>query len=189
MKSLETAISGISVLSAEGMNIFLDAWQHWSVGRDHTLLREHAVADYIYYIHKGMARIYYRKGGKEITEWIAPQGTFLLSITSFFRRVPGKLVIHTLEASEVMGIHYNDLNRLAAEHHEIETLYRKMLSGSLILSQLRMESIQFETAEQRYKKLIGQHPEFIQKVPLSYLASFLGVTPETLSRIRASAFL
>lgn len=136
-----------------------------------------------------MARIFYYKNGKEITEWIAAEGTFFFSITSFFQRIPGKLIIHTIEQAEVMGIHYNDLQALSASHHEIETLYRKMLAASLILSQQRMESIQFETAEQRYRKLIQQNPEFLLRVPLSYIASFLGVTLETLSRIRSSISL
>ena len=186
MEPLEKAILGISQLSPTSLEAFISAWKYWSVPKDHYLVREHAVADYIFFIKKGMARIYYRKNGKEITEWIAPEESFFLSITSFFTRKPGKLIIHTIEAAEVMGIHYNDLNALAASDHEIETLYRKMLAQSLILSQERMESIQFETAEQRYKKLLIRNPGFLKQVPLTYIASFLGVTLETLSRIRAS---
>ncbi|MGE5107406.1 MAG: Crp/Fnr family transcriptional regulator, partial [Sphingobacteriales bacterium] len=57
---------------------------------------------------------------------------------------------------------------------------------SLILSQYRMDSIQFETAQQRYEKLLKNSPQIIQRIPLSYIASFLGVTLETLSRIRSA---
>jgi hypothetical protein len=74
---------------------------------------------------------------------------------------------------------------LAANYHEVETLFRKMMTASLILSQYRMDSIQFETAQQRYEGLVKNSPEIIKRVPLSYIASFLGVTLETLSRIRA----
>lgn len=169
------------------MEAFVAAWKFWTVPKDHFLVREHAVADYIFFVQKGLARIYYHKKGREITEWLAADGTFFLSITSFFQRTPGKLIIQSLEPSEIMGIHYNDLHALAAQYHDIETLYRKMLAGSLILSQERMESIQFETAEDRYKRLITNNPHFLQRVPLTYIASFLGVTLETLSRIRASA--
>jgi CRP-like cAMP-binding protein len=95
------------------------------------------------------------------------------------------LIIQTIEPSEVMGIHYNNLIKLAGQYHDIETLFRKMMTGSLILSQQRMDSIQFETAHQRYEKLIKETPAIIQRVPLSYIASFLGVTLETLSRIRS----
>jgi len=93
-------------------------------------------------------------------------------------------LIHTLEPSVLWGIHHNDFMRLADQHHEIEKLLRKMVTGSLILSQERMESIQFETAHQRYQKLLQASPGIIQRVPMQYIASFLGITKETLSRIR-----
>lgn len=186
MDSLEREISRISILSPATMKVFLDAWQYWTVPKDHFLIREHEVGDYIFFIKKGIARIYYYKNGKEITEWIAMDEQFFLSIISFFERTPSRLIIHVIEPSEVMGIHYNDMTRLAAEYHEIETLFRKMMSKSLILSQYRMDSIQFETAQQRYDKILKNSPQFIQRVPLSYIASFLGVTMETLSRIRSA---
>lgn len=185
MDSLQKAIDHISKLSEETSKPFFKAWQHWVVPKDHFLVREREVCDYIFFIHKGVARIYYNKNEKEITEWIAMDEQFFFSITSFFQRTPSHLIIQTLEPSEVMGIHYNDLTRLAAEHHEIESLYRKMLSLSLILSQQRMDSIQFETAHQRYEKLIKNSPDIVKRVPLTYIASFLGVTLETLSRIRS----
>lgn len=185
MDSLQKAINKISILSKESSIVFLNAWQHWSLPKDHFLLREKEMCDYIFFIPKGVARIFYKKKEKEITEWIAMDEQFFFSITSFFQRTPSHLIIQTLEPSEVMGIHYNDLTRLAAEHHEVETLYRKMLSLSLILSQKRMDSIQFETANQRYEKLIINTPDIIKRVPLTYIASFLGVTLETLSRIRS----
>jgi len=186
---LQNAIAAISPLSAESMREFRAAWKEWIVPKDHYLVRAHAVADYIFFIKKGIARIYYYKKGKEITEWIATDGTFFLSITSFLERIPGKLIIQTLEPAEVYGIHYNDLHALAAQYHDVETLFRKMMSRSLIMSQQRMESIQFETAEERYHKLVNNQPHFIQRVPLTYIASYLGVTLETLSRIRAGASL
>jgi CRP-like cAMP-binding protein len=186
MEALEKAISKISSLSPQAMGYFTTAWKHWQVPKDQLLLREHAISDYIYFIEKGVARIYYYKNEKEITEWIAMDNQFFLSITSFFERVPSHLIIQTLEPSEVYGIHHNDFMALADKHHEIERLLRKMVTGSLILSQIRMQSIQFETAHQRYEKLVKESPDIIKKVPLSFIASFLGVTLETLSRIRSS---
>jgi CRP-like cAMP-binding protein len=186
MDALQKAITSISSLSPESMNSFLGAWKYWSVPKDHLLVREHAVSDYIYFIKKGIARIYYYKNKKEITEWIAMDEQFFLSITSFFERTPGNLIIQTLEPSEVYGIHHNDFMALADKYHEVEKLLRKMVTKSLILSQIRMDSIQFETAQQRYERLLKVSPNIIQRVPLSYIASFLGVTLETLSRIRSA---
>lgn len=185
MSPLEKAIGNISPLSPESGNAFINTWKYWPVPKDHFLLREHSVSDYIYFIQKGVARIYYYKNGKEITEWIALDQQFFLSITSFFERTPSHLIIQTLEPSEVYGIHHNDLMALADQYHDIEKLLRKMVTRSLILSQVRMDSIQFETAQQRYEGLVKNMPNILQRVPLSYIASFLGVTLETLSRIRS----
>lgn len=185
MTDLDIAINNISPLSEETRGEFLRAWSSWSVPRDHFMVSENAVCDHIYFVKKGILRIFYFKNGKEITEWIAMDGTFCLSILSFFERTPSRLQIQTLEASEIMGIHYDDLTGMAARFHEVETLFRKMMTASLILSQYRMDSIQFETAQQRYDRLLETQPELLRRVPLTYIASFLGITPETLSRIRA----
>lgn len=185
MDILEKHVSRFSVLSPDVMKIFVASWQHWTLPKDHLLVREHQVCDYIFFIKKGIARIYYYKNEKEITEWIAMDEQFFLSIISFFERKSSRLIIQILEPSEVMGIHHNDFMKLASQYHEVETLFRKMLTGSLILSQYRMDSIQFETAQQRYENLMKSSPQIIQRVPLTYIASFLGITLETLSRIRS----
>jgi len=183
---LQKAITAISPLSTESMDAFVRAWKHWTTQKDFFLLKENTISDYIYFIEKGVARIYYYKNDKEITEWVALDGQFFLSISSFFQRTPSYLIIQTIEPSLVYGIHHNDLMKLADEHHEIERLLRKMVTLSLILSQERMDSIQFESAQQRYEKLLKTSPQIVQRVPLTYIASFLGITLETLSRIRSN---
>jgi CRP-like cAMP-binding protein len=103
-----------------------------------------------------------------------------MSITSFFQRVPSRLIIQTLEPSSIWGIHHDTFMQLADEHHEIERMLRMMVTGSLILSQQRMEAIQFETAQQRYQRLLQEAPDIVSRVP----GVLLGITKETLSRIR-----
>lgn len=186
MEALKKTLLAVSPLTGEALKNFMQAWQCWKKPKDYFLLREHQVSDYFFFIHKGIARIYYLKGDKEITEWIAMENQFFLSISSFFERTPSRLSIQTLEEAEVWGIHYNDLMKLAAAYHEVETLLRKLVTLSLILSQHRMDSIQFETAQQRYDKLVKNQPQMIKRVPLTYIASFLGITLETLSRIRSA---
>ena len=185
MESLQKAITAVSSLSNESMNAFANAWKSWSTSKDFLLLKENIISDHFYFIEKGVARIYYYKNGKEITEWIAMDGQFFLSITSFFQRTPSHLIIQTIEPSLVYGIHHDDLMRLADKYHDIERLLRRLVTLSLILSQERMDSIQFESAQQRYEKLLNATPQIVQRVPLTYIASFLGITLETLSRIRS----
>lgn len=185
MENFIKRIDGIGELSAKSKAAFLDAWEEWSVPKDHFLVRENAVAHHLFYLKKGIARIYYFKNEKEITEWIALDNQFFFSIISFFEQKPSKLIIQTIEAANVLGIHHDKLMALCDQYHDIERWFRKAITGSLILSQYRMDSIQFETAQQRYEKLLANNPTIIQRVPLSYIASFLGITQETLSRIRS----
>ena len=185
MDAFIKSILDTEALSPESLEAFVAKWQHWTVPKYHFLVTENTVADFLFYIRKGIARIYYFKNGKEITEWIAMDETYFLSIISFFEQKPSNLIIQTIEASEVMGIHHDTLMALCDQYHDIERWFRKAITGSLILSQYRMDSIQFETAQQRYEKLLTNYPSIVQRVPLSYIASFLGITQETLSRIRS----
>src|SRR5687767_7533631 len=184
-ESLQKAITTMSPLSKEGMNVFIPAWKHWNTQKDFFLLKENTVADYLYFIEKGVARIYYYKNDKEVTEWISLENQFFSSISSFFQRSPSNLTIQVIEPSVVHGIHHDDLMSLADKYHEIERLLRKMVTTSLIYSQIKMDLIQFESAQQRYEKLLNKCPQMVQRVPLTYIASFLGITLETLSRIRS----
>jgi CRP-like cAMP-binding protein len=184
VKALHQALNRIFPLSENGAGLFLTEWEQWDLLKDQFVLREHRIADYIWYLEKGAIRIYYNKDEKEVTEWLALDDQFFMSITSFFQRIPSRLIIQALEPSSVWGIHHDRFMQLADEHHEIERMLRMMVTGSLILSQQRMESIQFETAHQRYQRLLQEAPDIVSRVPGVYLASFLGITKETLSRIR-----
>ncbi len=133
MNAFLKSIHDTQTLSPESLAAYIGRWEHWTVPKDHFLLKENTVADHLFFIVKGIARIYYFKNGKEVTEWIAMDETYFLSIISFFERTPSKLMIQTVEASEVMGIRYHDLMELCDQYHDIERLFRKSLTGSLIL--------------------------------------------------------
>jgi len=182
---LQQHIQRLHPLGEAPLQAMLQAWQYWHCTKEQPLLREGSVSDYLYFVEQGAVRIFYHKHAKDITEWLALDEQFFFSITSFFNRQPSKLIIHTLEPSLVWGLHHHQLMQLADEHHDIEKWLRKAVTGSLILSQQRMESIQFESAQERYQKLLQQFPDIITRVPGIYIASFLGITKETLSRIRS----
>lgn len=165
---------------------FLEQWKPMRLPKGHVLVREGCVCNHLYYVSKGLVRIYYHKRDREVTEWLAPDDSFFFSIRSFFERTPSRLIIHLLEPSELRVLHHDDLMRLCDQYHEVEKLFRRMITGSLVLSQMRMESLQFETARQRYQNLLEQFPTLLQRVALAHIASFLGITKETLSRIRAA---
>ncbi|UOB16026.1 Crp/Fnr family transcriptional regulator [Abyssalbus ytuae] len=178
------ALNDISSLSEKSKKQISDFLTLKKVARDNLLLKQGEVCKHIYFVNRGFLRIFYYKKGKEITEWFTPEKHFCFSIISYFQHVPSKLIIEALEDSEIICFSKDGLDKLIKTNLEVSNLFIKLLSGSLILSQIRMDSVQFETALQRYKRLIEFNPEILQKVPLQHIASYLGITSETLSRIR-----
>lgn len=149
-------------------------------------LDEGEICPEIGYVHKGMIRQFYFKNKKDLTEHFACEDSIFICIESFLRQRPTHLMAEALENSVVYGIPHDPLLALAAGDYELEMIYRGWLEDSLILSQRKTDSMRFETANERYNRLMREHPEVIQRAPLSHIASYLLMTPETLSRVRAS---
>lgn len=147
------------------------------------------VSDAIYYVERGMVREYYFKNNKSVTEYLAADGTIVMSIESLFREEPSKLVIEALETSIVYALPKQRLEEVALHNVNIQILYRKILEESLIISQRRADLLRFASAKDRYLKLCKLNPQVIMKAPLVYIASYLQMTPETLSRVRSAVAL
>jgi CRP-like cAMP-binding protein len=155
------------------------------LNKEELLLKHGDVCKHMYFVNNGFIRIFYFKDGKEVTEYLAGEKHFFFSITSFFEGSPSDLIIEALEDSEIIQLSKYGIDTLRKQNLEVANLMIEWLSRSLVLSQKRMDSVQFETAKQRYDNLLEQQPEMLNKVPLQYIASFLGITQETLSRIRS----
>lgn len=148
------------------------------------VLQHNKVCKHLYYVEKGLVRIFYYKKNKEITEWFASPNSFCFSIISYFDAEPSNLIIECLEKSKLVLLPKKGLDTLAKTNLEISNLLIAIFSDSLKMSQKRMYNLHFHTAKQRYEKLFENQPEILNKVPLQYIASYLGISPETLSRIR-----
>ena len=144
------------------------------------------VSDAIYYVERGMVREFYFKNNKSVTEYLAADGTIVMSIESLFREEPSKLVIEALEPTLVYALPKKRLEEVALHNVNIQILYRKILEESLIISQSRADLLRFESAKDRYLKLCKLNPKVIMKAPLVYVASYLQMTPEPLSRVRSA---
>ncbi len=138
----------------------------------------------IYFINKGIARIYYYKDGIDITESFAIENNIIARVESLFTGKPSRKGIQVLEDTEVIAIDAGRLFRLYDTYPEIERLFRKIFEAAHVDTINRIEGIQFHTAEERYKALLEEAPTIIQRVPLKYIASYLGITQVSLSRIR-----
>ncbi|MBR1548419.1 MAG: Crp/Fnr family transcriptional regulator [Prevotella sp.] len=153
------------------------------------ILKEGDICDRIYWVVKGLVRQFYYKNGKELTEYMAAENTIFMSIESLFKEQPSKMQIHAIEPTVIIALPKSRLEREAVRNVNIQMLYRKILEESLILSQIRADMLRFESAQERYAKLVKRSPQLVLRAPLVYIASYLQMTPETLSRVRTSALL
>ena len=153
------------------------------------ILKEGEVCDSIYWIAKGLVRQYYYKNDKELTEYMATENTICMSIESLFMEQPSHQQIQAIEPTILFALPKAALEREAVKNVNIQMLYRKILEESLIISQVHADMLRFESAQERYAKLVKRSPQLVLRAPLVYIASYLQMTPETLSRVRTSALL
>ena len=153
------------------------------------ILAEGDVCKHIYWVVKGLVRQYYFKNGKELTEYMATENTIFMSIESLFKEEPSKQMIHALEPTVIYALPKKELEAVAIRCVNIQMLYRKILEESLIISQRHADMLRFESALDRYRKLVKSNPQLVLRAPLVYIASYLQMTPETLSRVRTAALV
>ena len=153
------------------------------------ILREGEICTNIYWIVKGLVRQFYFKNDKELTEYMATENSIVMCIESLFLEQPTHLQIKAIEPTVLIAIPKVDLEAVAMKSVNIQILYRKILEESLILSQIHADMLRFESAQDRYQKLIKRQPQLVLRAPLVYIASYLQMTPETLSRVRTAALL
>ena len=153
------------------------------------IIKEGDICRNIYWVVKGLVRQFYYKNGKELTEYMATENTICMCIESLFREKPTNLQIVALEPTIIYALPKSALEQQAIKNVNIQMLYRKILEESLIFSQIHADMLRFESAQDRYAKLVKRNPQLVLRAPLVYIASYLQMTPETLSRVRTSALL
>jgi CRP-like cAMP-binding protein len=178
---LASVISVSARLEAEIANIA----KIKKVSKGHYLLRAGQRCNDLYFVDKGLLRGYYLDGDKEITNWLAIDGEFATSAYSFITRVPSVESIEALEQCELTQIPYDDLQRLYLDFPETERIGRILTENYYIKLEGRLLGAQFKTARERYDQLLETNAQLVQRAPLGYIASYLGISQETLSRIRA----
>jgi CRP-like cAMP-binding protein len=138
----------------------------------------------IYFIKKGVARIYYFKDGIDITERFFFENSIIARVESLFTGKPSRKAIQILEDAEIIAINSTQLFKLYDTFPEIERLFRKIFEGAYVETVNRIEGMQFHSAEERYKALLTEAPNVLMRVPLKHVASYLGITQVSLSRFR-----
>ena len=157
--------------------------------KNEIILKEGDTCTNIYWVVKGLVRQFYYKNEKELTEYMATENSIVMCIESLFLEQPTRLQIKAIEPTVMIAMPKADLEAVAMKSVNIQILFRKILEESLILSQHHADMLRFESAQDRYQKLVKDQPQLVLRAPLVYIASYLQMTPETLSRVRTAALL
>lgn len=171
-------------LSEECWHEFLAVSTQKEYSANELVIEEGKTAQKAYFIIEGSMRAFYNKDGREITDWFAFENEFISGINSYFQNTPSPHSIQSLETSLCIEIHKEMAEKLMLKYPDFLLLTNRVLEHTILKLQRRMFSLQFASAYQRYNDLLEQSPKIGQRVALKHIASYLGITLETLSRIR-----
>lgn len=153
------------------------------IKKETLLLEEGKTCKHLYFLEKGLLRFFIWKDGLDITKYFTDVPYVFTSQKSFNQQVPAQESIETLEDSIIWQMSYEDAHRLM-ELKSWSTFIRLLVQEVQTFTEEILEALQTQTAEQRYKMLLQQDADLVQRVPLKHLASYLGIAPQSLSRIR-----
>ena len=149
------------------------------------LLRNGHICRNIYFVDKGLLRCFYIKNDKEINSWFMKESDVIVSVESFFNQAVSYENIQALEDCTLYFITFNELQFVYSNFYEFNFVGRILTEKYYQLSEQRLYSLRMQRASEKYKFLMDHFPQIIQRVPCKYIASYLSITEETLSRIRA----
>jgi CRP-like cAMP-binding protein len=159
------------------------------VKKKRTLLAEGDVSRYIYFIEKGAMRSFtVNKDGVEHVVQLAIEDHWIGDLYSFVAQAPGNINIEAIEDTEVWLLPHHDLELLYEQVPALERYFRQLFQRAYVVLQQRFNLTLSHNADERYRVLIKDHPQIAARIPLIYIASFLGITPESLSRIRRQLY-
>lgn len=182
---LQNFIAGYIDLSEEEMKAITGKFSTKSIKRNTFLLRQGQTCKDFIFVQKGCLRTYILKDGIEISVWFAFPNSIASEIYSFIAQMPSDYFVQAVEDCQLLCISKSALNELYKTHPQMQEMMRKFCEDVLLHLIDRFSALQNDSAEERYLKLLA-NPEYLQMIPQKYLASFIGVTPTSLSRIRKS---
>ena len=164
--------------------ILENAFTFREVPRKYKLTEEGKIARELYFIVKGLVRLYYTKDGEEITGFIFRENLFASSYDSFLRQAPSIQTLETIEDCQLLVINYNTMQELYDTLPKMQVMGRKVAEQRFINGQMILASFILDSPEERYRKFEAQHGDLLLRVPHHIIASYLGITPVSMSRIR-----
>ena len=183
--SINDFLSTLIPFTEDELNDIIAHFKKESVVKNQNLVRQGEICNSLYFVEEGMGRSYYlNENGKEITQWFFGVGKFMTSADSFFQQTASLYYLEVLEDSKVYHISKEELDQLFDKYPKMEKLGRLVSIEMLTKIVNKLNAIQFQTARERYDYMLAEFPDIAYQVPLGHIASYLGMTQETLSRIR-----
>lgn len=170
-------------LSIESLNRFTDLLQPMKFRHKTFILEEGNKSNNLMYIVKGLVRQYHSEGGFDRVEDIVHEGDILACVESLFTHTPSHLNVQTLEPTVVYSMNYQYFKELAGEDADLGTLLFSIIE-SIIIKKEKIYHLLDEAPMEKYSLLLHNDSEIIRRTPLKYVASYLRMAPETLSRVR-----
>lgn len=181
---LFTFLNNIHPLDEQTEGAINQYFEITEVPKRHILLKDGEVCNYTYFLLSGLVRVFYIKDDEEICALFSEENDILNSPHSFYSRKPGYHYIETLQPSVLARINYDDLQQLYDRYPLLSHIGRVITENYFVRSEERLYLIRKQSAEERYSYFIDNYPTLVKKLPIKYIASYLGITSETLSRIR-----
>jgi CRP-like cAMP-binding protein len=141
----------------------------------------------IFFFEKGLARTYYYKNGKDITQSFYKENDAFASVECIFYNRPSRYGLELLEESTIYTVSYHKIVKYLANSMELNKLLRMLVVNSFLSLYDRIDSIQFHSSQERYNHMLANYPDIMLRAPLGHIASYLGITPQTLSVIRGQS--
>ena len=170
---------------SEGANQFiLKNTYSLNIKKGRLLLNAGEVCTNMYFIRKGVLRGFVKDGERDITTWISANGELVSAISSFILQIPTNENIHAIEDCELIVLSHSDLEIMYVKFPAFNTTVRKLTEIYYMHAEHRAYIARLKNADQKYQLFLKQYGHLSNRVPVKYIASFLGITLETLSRLR-----
>lgn len=184
MKILQEVEKHIKV-DAEIERFFYEECETRTIEKGKLLSEQNHYNRNIYFVEEGMLRMFYYENGKDITSNFYSEGKITANIDTIFKNELSKNNIETIEKSIITTCNYHKLEELCSVSLTAANFSRYILGNLMIQMSKRISSLQFMTAKEKYAQLLEENPNIILRAPLGMIASYLGISQETLSRIRS----
>ena len=184
MESLLLQIKNYTPISAELVSAIHTLFKEEKFTQNEFLLREHQQVRKLYFVNKGILRTYYHHDGKDVTSWFYPENQFVTYWYGFYKQAHSHEYIEALDDSLVFGIDYVEYQKLIENHPQFERFARLLAEEQLAFLDAFYKGYMFMSAKDKYELLLSMFPDIELRVKLGHIASFLGISQETLSRIR-----